>query len=940
MELNLVVKSLLSLALLLNIPLSHSVPDNRPRCDGTSSKVDRVVLNNGFTYYVQEDKSESDKVVIKLIVKAGDMDVNVEKTQLPHLLEHLAFRGTRNFPGDSIHKFLAHWGLSMGVNLNASTSLYTTYDFNVPSKDKDLVYTCLRFFRDVAQDGLSFNSEDIAVERKIVEEELLVRSSSLLESINGMYAKMLSGTCYESSLSINHQMAITSLYNVDSISLQTFYKQYYKPQNEGLIIVGDIDSDVIKKEIKSLFNDLDDKRLDKKQNRLACKLNIQQKKQLYTAIDKDQKGFEVNFYIKYQESDDNSVRKEVTRELYNQIMDNRLQYINDNSRMFLRNNVNYPVIRGLNNVGVAALVLSLWATDKSDLEMGTKSLFVEFERVKQVGFTMEELDAAKKKIRQSYLAQASLNVEAKANLINSSFIGDSFNFTDTGDRNSILKIVEDVDLNDLKNAFSSWDDETNLDITILSSTALKGDIPNKRKILQWIDQAKRRKIDSLKRSGDQLFALTKMKNIGEDKIKKIDYLDSLQLVEIDLKNGAKVILKQGSTNSISFQAVSNGGIVLYKNDEKASVALAAELVKDSGLSGIEKYQLDAYLNRHSVDISPYIDDREEGIKGSCPKNEIEVLLQMMTRYFEKPVSRMSNKDFKQWIESKKQYAIGNVDLLPDTLKYLMNFRRYTRSVLKSRDLDEVKKDKCYEVFFERFSNAGDFTFIFSGLDSVQKYIPVITSYVGSLPDFGKRESTAEWQLPMPVKTYTVRTKSEDLKEDQAVVNFMYLSMCKQTIQNKASLGVISKLLEIILNRRIRVANGETYGVASYVHTSKYDEKSPILVCKISVSVYCKRDNINSVANSIDDEISNLIENGPTQDDLDYSIYLYKRQLQSMSDLSWVQYLAAQYSNHDDPIDILKGMNGLDSLSKKTMKELLENCLKKEHLIQSIQETKI
>ena len=128
-------------------------------------------LENGLTYYIRENSTPKNKVSMKLLIKTGSVMEEEHQRGLAHLLEHMAYNGSKNFPKKKIDEYLSSIGLNLGSHYNAYTSfLETSYDFEIPTDNMENVETAIQILADIAQ-NLDLTPEAYERERKIVEEE-------------------------------------------------------------------------------------------------------------------------------------------------------------------------------------------------------------------------------------------------------------------------------------------------------------------------------------------------------------------------------------------------------------------------------------------------------------------------------------------------------------------------------------------------------------------------------------------------------------------------------------------------------------------------------------------------------------------------------------------------------------------------------------------------
>ena len=128
-------------------------------------------LDNGVTYYIKNNQLPKNKAYVELVIKAGSLHENDDQQGLAHLLEHMAFNGTKSYPKSKIDEYLRSLGLSLGADFNASTSYEKTiYKFQIPTSDEKYLDTGIHILSEIGSE-LTLEDEAFNRERKIVEEE-------------------------------------------------------------------------------------------------------------------------------------------------------------------------------------------------------------------------------------------------------------------------------------------------------------------------------------------------------------------------------------------------------------------------------------------------------------------------------------------------------------------------------------------------------------------------------------------------------------------------------------------------------------------------------------------------------------------------------------------------------------------------------------------------
>ncbi|MCH5243217.1 MAG: insulinase family protein, partial [Muribaculaceae bacterium] len=135
------------------------------------------VLDNGLTYYILHNEMPKNRANFYIAQKVGSALETPEQYGLAHFLEHMAFNGTKHYPGDSMLRYLESKGIRFGADINAYTDYEeTVYNIdNVPTDNVALMDSVLLAIRDWSCD-LLLEDEEIDAERKVIQEEWRMRN--------------------------------------------------------------------------------------------------------------------------------------------------------------------------------------------------------------------------------------------------------------------------------------------------------------------------------------------------------------------------------------------------------------------------------------------------------------------------------------------------------------------------------------------------------------------------------------------------------------------------------------------------------------------------------------------------------------------------------------------------------------------------------------------
>lgn len=208
-------------------------------------------LPNGLTYYIRHNALPEHRANFYIAQKVGSVQEEENQRGLAHFLEHMCFNGTDHFPGDHLTKYCETIGVKFGQNLNAYTATdETVYNIDDVPVTPNNVDSCLLILRDWA-DGLTLDPAEIDKERGVIHEEWRMRSSAQGRIFERNLPNLYPGSRY------GHRYPIGLMSVVDNFKpaeLRAYYEKWYRPDLQGIIVVGDIDVDQIEAKIKELFS--------------------------------------------------------------------------------------------------------------------------------------------------------------------------------------------------------------------------------------------------------------------------------------------------------------------------------------------------------------------------------------------------------------------------------------------------------------------------------------------------------------------------------------------------------------------------------------------------------------------------------------------------------------------------------------------------------------
>ncbi len=603
-------------------------------------------LPNGFTYYIRRNTEPKERVQLYLATKAGSVLENEQQLGLAHFMEHMSFNGTKHFPKNELVNYLQKSGVRFGADLNAYTSFdETVYQLPLPTDDPALFKNGMQIMRDWAQDALLDPSE-IDKERGVVLEEKRLGKGAQERMQNKYLPMLFNNSRYAKRLPIGTEEVLKSFKPED---IKQFYKDWYRPNLQALIVVGDVNVAQVEKMIKEMFSDL--KNPDKPLPRTKYTIPLLNKNQFMAVTDKEMPYTVAQVMVKHPGAEmktTSDMRNSIIRSLYNQMMGARFSE--------LLKQADPPFLQGGSSIGgfMAGLdVASAYVVAKpGELEKGFKAVFTEIERARNYGFTSTELDRAK----QSYMTSMEATYKEKDKTSSENYVQEYLRLfleeeASPGieyEYNFAKNTIAGISLAEVNAVTAKYLTDVNRDVVIMAPEKDTAALPAEATVNSWIQSVKQNKIAAyVDEVSDKPLLSVKPapgKVVSEKKISQIG------VTELTLSNGVKVVLKPTDfkNDEILINAFSPGGTSLYPDADYQSAAAASSLAGRSGLGEFNSIQLPKMLSGKRVSVSPFIAERTEGISAFAAPKDLETALQLVYLYFTRP--RKDPEIFKSVIQ--------------------------------------------------------------------------------------------------------------------------------------------------------------------------------------------------------------------------------------------------------------------------------------------------
>jgi len=441
-------------------------------------------LKNGFTYFIRKNSEPKGRVTMYLGMKAGSILENEKQLGLAHFLEHMNFNGLKHFPKNELVNYLQKAGVRFGSDLNAYTSFdQTVYQLPIPSDDPELLKNGLQVMRDWAQDAL-LDGEEIDKERGVILEEKRGGRGVQQRLQDQYFPMLLNGSLYSKRLPIGTEQILKTFPYTE---IRKFHEDWYRPDLQALIIVGDIDPKEMEERVKVLFSDM--KMPKKALERKKYRVDLLNKNQFLAISDPELPYTVAQILIKSEKEKVSTVgdyRNELLKNVFNQMIAGRF------SELMQQPNPPFMQAGGSISDFVANLnTFSLLVVPKpGELESGFKAMLTEFERIQKYGFTQTELDRAiadmKKGNEMSFIERDKKKSDSYVNRYLSYFIDDEPALSNENAYRLTKQLLPTLKLSEVNGLVKKYYTDLNRDVLVMGPEKDKANLPAESTVTGWV----------------------------------------------------------------------------------------------------------------------------------------------------------------------------------------------------------------------------------------------------------------------------------------------------------------------------------------------------------------------------------------------------------------------------------------------------------------------
>jgi zinc protease len=879
-------------------------------------------LDNGITYYIRVNKKPEHRAELRLVVNAGSMLEDEDQRGLAHLIEHMAFRGTKRFKKKELINFLESSGMRFGPDVNAYTSFdETVFMLQLPTDTASILEKGIQILADWSH-AVNFDSDDVTKERQVVIEEWRLGRGANARLLDKTFPVIFKDSRYAVRLPIG-DVNILRTFKLET--LKRFYNKWYRPDLMAVIVVGDFDKDVIEQLIKTEFN-----KVPRPSNNIERPLYPvgDHAEPLFTvATDSEATISNVTVYDKHAVEDQathGDYRRTLVQNLYSSMLNERLGelarkpdppfiYGATGNERIVRTKEAYIMESGVKDSGVIR---------------GLQTLLTEAARVRQHGFTATELERQKNELLRSmesyYLERDKTESDNYADEYIRNFLEQEPSPGVPYEYSLYKAFVPSITLDEVNALSNLWMNDSNRVVVATGPAKLSASMPSVDELKSVFEAARNQQVPAYVDTVSDLPLVQNPPTAGTilDEHERKD----VGIVEWQLSNGIHVVLKPTDfkNDEIQFNGFAPGGSSTVADSDFVPAATATSIVDQSGIASFDLVTLEKKLAGKLVSVSPSISELEEGISGNSSVKDLETMFQLIYLYFTAP--RSDSAAYLSYI-SRLKAILENRSANPqsafeDTIEVTMAQHHPRRQPWSNALLEKMSLDRSFKIYKNLFGEAGDFTFVFVGSFKTDDIKPLVLKYIASLPNLHENRHWSDVGI-RPPKGKIEKSVARGI-EPKSSVRLIFTGPFDWTLQNRYQISSMASVLSIKLREAMREDKGGTYGVGVNPSVERY----PIPEYRFTISFGCAPERVDELIKTAWEQIDSIKQFGIG--DLYITkvkeMELRERETSLKENGFWLSNLKSCFDNKEDPGRILTYPERVASLSSSMVQKSAQKYL--------------
>ena len=890
-------------------------------------------LPNGLTYYVKHNDFPEHHADFFIAQRVGSIQEEENQRGLAHFLEHMCFNGTKHFPGNSLISYMESIGVKFGANLNAYTSTdETVYNIsNVPTGRRTALDSCFLVLSDWSHD-LLLRGKDIDEERGVIEGEWRHRSSANNRMLEKALPTLYPGSKYGQRMPIGLMSVIK---NFKHKELRNYYKKWYHPGNQCIIVVGDIDPSYAVNKIKELFGNIK----SPKNAQPVTPIEVPDNETIIATVqtDVEQPSTSVRLLFKHDDLDQGlaGTTEWMRHDYLNYLCANML------SARFadLKQQPDAP----FTHVGVAdrnylisktRQAFQLTAVSKSNQAVNAMLWMArEVNRATRHGFTVGELRRA----RLNYEAALDKLYRERNRYSNTRYARDFVRAFLQGEPipsiedncANMRRIMNQVSLDDVNAHLRSLISPTDRNV-VLTTFAPEKDTEQVPREQQLIDAF---------HAGRAMMVEAYVDTLKASKLLLAEPQPGKIVAETDapafgarlwtLSNGIKVWVKKTSISpdEIVIAGAGPGGLSQnYSPKDAATLKAFGPLAGTLGFGEFTGNDLKKVLAGKDVKMRTFVSKTEEGFQGATSRRDLETAMQLL--YLRLTSPQKDELAFKAYLENQRSSLVNRAadpkfEFADSIFAGVYNHHPLAGERLSKEEIEQTDIDRTLEIYKDRFADCGDFTVYLVGDFDEDSLRRVTERYIASLPSMGRNEQPRDIGFRL-FKGQVTSNWSRAMQNPQDKVYYFWTGDCPYTLRTTLLAKVVSQVFKGIFLEEIREKRGWTYHVDTHcsVTANNNGNDAPVIFMPLNVTVTAGK--AAETRQVIEQAMSAVVQNGITAEQLNKAKqYLRKVHLEDVEDNTYWMSMMRLYTQHGIDFD-QDFISTLDAISTDDVRQFVRD----------------
>ena len=893
-------------------------------------------LENGLTYYIRHNEKPAQRAEFYLATNVGAFQEEDDQEGLAHFLEHMCFNGTKNFPGKALLEWLQSIGAEFGRNINASTGFEQTQYMlnNIPIARESIIDSCLLVLHDYSH-FVTCDPAEIDAERGVILEERRGHNNAGWRIFEKSMPYYFVGTPYANRTLIGREEQLKTFKHE---SLTNFYRRWYNPDMQAVIVIGDVDVNAIEEKIKTIFSDVPAPATPTEKPLYPVAENAEPVFGILT--DPELTSSQIEMHWRRQpmlpialNNTDLAYQIEMASMFLRVIMNERFSDITARpDAPFL--DAGFSVSKLCNTCESTAGSVNF---KDGEAINAFKAYLIEIERLKRYGFTESEVARAKENIIQRYEravqgASTRSNAEFVRPLLNNFYFNEPY-MTPEMELQLVQGLCGMLNAEILNQMLPMFLQEQNV-LVLYNGPEKEGLVhPTESELAQVLVEVKNAEVAPLveESTNEPLLDTSKIKSGKVKKTSKTIY----GATKWTLKNGVTVTVlpTDYKKDQVSIKLTMDGGRTLIATEDLPSFEdnIWGLFLRNSGISKFSSTVLPKMLAGKIASANPFISNLTHGVSASSTPKDLETALQLLYLTFTDP--RFDENEFQTGIQQIKA-VLPNLSKDPDFLYsiaknkvFYNNNPRVTE--LTAEVVDQANLATIERVYRQLFKNVAGAEVTIVGNVDLETLKPLVEKYIGSLPK-GKKATT--WNVDNCInvaKGAIEETVKLPMQTPKSTVHQLYTAYLPVDIKTNVTLDAANYILDMIYTKSIREDQGGTYGVGSALQ----GRRKPSMRVDVHVLFSTNPEAAEKLTQIAIDELKKYAENGPTEEQFNKAMENLKKNLpeKRINNNYWMNALS-HYAEYGEDYDALYEA-AINSLTAKDIQTVLQEILAQGNFIE-------